>query len=260
MLRIKELFTKILTSLSNKVDRTGDTMTGNLIVKSSATESKAFRSYTTQTRDTTPTSSTTSGGLRIYDISGADDKLIAFVDSYFGSNGREGLRLGTIRKPVGSSSSLVHCLYLNIDSAGNRTVEINDGAAWRNGLGMGNYNNTWISTSTIADIITANTTNATIDSAYYAQYGHAAMLYVTWKNKAAITISTAGVITDTVVGTIVSGKRPRATANAFGRESNGLTYSVTAAGVITLVSGNGGAAAKTIAANTVNNLYVCYMV
>ena len=245
MLDIKKLFTKILTSLSNKVDRTDDTMTAIYTLKS------------TNIDYSNPPSSEVRGNAYIR-YRDNEDNEIGRLGPSINAAGTHNFYIQAIRYINGTR--VRHQLVLMIDSAGNRTISISDPAAWRNGLGLSNYDNTWISTSAIANIITANTTNATIDSAYYAQSGHMAMLYIQWKNKAAITIATSGVVTNTVVGTLVSGKRPRALCNAFGRESNGLTYSINASGVVTLLSGNGGAAAKTIAANTVNNLYVCYIV
>lgn len=241
----------------NVVNKAGDTMTGTLSINSDSTTAPAFVNRVKFARGATHSTASATASYIINDKNGVG---IGRMDAYFTADGYEGIRVGTSRVPAGASSAVGNYLHLLINSSGNKRVMFSDLAPWKSALGITNYNNTWISTSTIADIITVNTTNATIDIAYYAQYGHAAMLYIQWKNKAAITITTAGGITDTVVGTIVSGKRPRAICNAFGRESNGLTYSILASGVVTLTSGNGGAAAKTIAANTVNNLYVFYMV
>lgn len=115
------MLTKILTTLSTKITKTGDKVTGNYKFKS------------IYTRGTSPTD--------------ADkvDQLIQFIDQnevqfgrfgvYTAVNGRDGVQIGAARTPTGGSS-VGNLLTLLIDDAGNRYVQFSATAPWLTALGL----------------------------------------------------------------------------------------------------------------------------
>lgn len=134
---------------SSKVDRAGDTMTGNLIVQSSdktlmANNSKMFRSYIPQTRTEAQSSTVYAGGLRIFDDDGAS--LIGFLDAFIAVSGRAGVRLGTLRTPTGGTG-VANNLLLGIDDSGNRTIEVSQVAPWCDALDIGSITEKQAATS-----------------------------------------------------------------------------------------------------------------
>lgn len=121
MISMKKMLTKILTTLSTKITKTGDKVTGNYKFKS------------IYTRGTSPTD--------------ADkvDQLIQFIDQrevqfgrfgvYTAVNGRDGIQIGAARTPTGGSS-IGNLLTLLIDDAGNRYVQFSAAAPWLTALGL----------------------------------------------------------------------------------------------------------------------------
>lgn len=119
----------------------------------------------------------------------------------------------------------------------------------------------WLSTTTVSQIITANTTNVTITSASYVQFMHLAMVYIRFTNKAAISVPASGNITNLQVGTLVSGKRPAilCTPHSTGDEAGAAWYNLTSAGVLALGAVEGTGAARTIAAGQTFSLAATYI-
>lgn len=108
------------------------------------------------------------------------------------------------------------------------------------------------STSTITDIITA-ATNITINGAWYYAWGKMAQIYINCKSSQDITVIANGNITDTTIGTIVSGKRTKEIVRLSGWNQNDdtmLWFHLTTAGAVTLACGMSTGAQRTIAAGT----------
>ena len=114
-----------------------------------------------------------------------------------------------------------------------------------------------------ANIITANTTNATISNAYFTRWGGIGMLAMAWTNKSAITVPANGNLTNITIGTLKAGFCPRITCVATSAGDNAGTawYSITSAGVITLNAMNPSPnnASRTIAAGTTFNLFATFV-
>lgn len=112
-----------------------------------------------------------------------------------------------------------------------------------------------------SNIITANTTNATISSAQFARWGKLAMLQVTFTNKSAISVPASGNITNVEIGTLASGKRP-AISCAPVSEGDGagiVHYYINSAGSVKVCGCDSRGAAYTIAAGTTFYLYATYI-
>lgn len=125
--------------------------------------------------------------------------------------------------------------------------------------------NRWLNadifTSGVADIITANSTNATISSASYRQYGKVAQIYIVWKNVNAISVPADGNVTNLIVGTLVSGKQPGITSCAVSKGDNGgqAWYAVDTGGQIHLTACEGTGTSRTIAAGTQFEIFATFI-
>lgn len=98
--------------INNKVSKTGDTMTGELILdNSSCTIKNPNINYTTTTA---PSTWTSNGSLRFYDT---NDKYLAFVQSYLDTNNYMGLQIGA-RRSVGGVEKTAYIRAL-VDVNGN---------------------------------------------------------------------------------------------------------------------------------------------
>ena len=188
---------------AGKVNKAGDTMTGDLIIKHPGTAEDAKVIY-------------------FYDGS---DSTLGFVRHSITGAGASVLDV-TARKYV-SGTSVFNGVSLSVNSDGTKAVAFNDAAAWRSGLGLGTsgafpltiaqggtgqtvVNNT----TTIANIATAGT-NVSITSAYYYYWGKVASLRLDFKANAALNSAAT-------LATLVSDKRPA--INAYAMDSaNGRT-------------------------------------
>lgn len=114
-----------------------------------------------------------------------------------------------------------------------------------------------VKTSTIVNIITANSTNATIASANYVRRGNIAQITISWTNKSAISVGESGNITNIQVGTLVSGKRPLITTGAWsvGDGAGAAWYNISTGGAINLGACEARKAAYTIAAGS--TFWIC---
>lgn len=128
---------------------------------------------------------------------------------------------------------------------------------WDGNVVMG----TDLKTTTIADIITVNSSNATITVAEFARWGKVAQLHIAWTNKSAISVPANGNIGNVTIGTLVAGKRPIYSHAAWshGDNAGAAWYNFNAAGAIGLGACEGTGAARTIAANTRFDLYTTFI-
>lgn len=113
---------------SGKVDRSGDTMTGNLIVKNGnyvATDSSS------QQVGVRPESNTATNNFHLRDKIQA---VFGRIRGYFGTDGRVGIQLLTERTVDGTNT--INQLGLYVDEAGERTVSVTSAQAWRKALGL----------------------------------------------------------------------------------------------------------------------------
>ena len=150
MLDIKKLLTKILTSF---VKKTGDAMSGNLMV-SNTTDTSEVRiknpNFSGRIGQTAPSSTTAFGALRFLD---SHDEIQSYVSSYMDTSGRDVVALVVRRYGADGSSSTNHGVYQRIANDGKLLVDYasNDSKkAWIASLGgaMAEYNNS-ISLDTI---------------------------------------------------------------------------------------------------------------
>ena len=142
---------------------------------------------------------------------------------------------------VRSSSLAKWLVYANGDSN-----SADYGNVYCNGVRMGK-----ITSSTISDIITVNSTNATITSASYAENAGIAMISIQFTNKNAITVSSAGQFDDITIGTLVSGKRPAIMSFGIDQStSNRCTYSISTTGVVNIATAEATGSQRTIAAGS----------
>ena len=197
--------TKMVTSggvksaLDGKVSDTGDTMTGELNLKS-----------TTHTIGTAPASTTSDRRIYFKDLAGT---IFGKLQSVFTAANAIGMQIGAQRTVNGTMVENNVSLYVNAD--GTRSVSFTEPAKWRNALGLGTNgalpltiaqggsgNTGIVSTTTIASIITA-ATGFSITSAQFYSWGKVAMFVIA--AKATADASTSGWHT---IGNLVSGKRP----------------------------------------------------
>ena len=160
------------------------------------------------------------------------------------------------RKKV-NGSNVDNVLYLSVDKDGNKLIRMTDPGAWLDGLAQQSPT----TTTTIADVITANETNATISSVGYAQWGKIATLTVYWSNVNAISVPASGNIANLTIGTVVSGKRPiiRVHPQCDGDNSAIAFYSLSNDGTLQVGGFDSHGSAYTIAASSTHRLSVTYL-
>lgn len=110
------------------VHRSGDTMTGNLIMKNGtyvATDSSS------QQVGVRPESNTATNNFFLRDKIQA---VFGRIRGYFGTDGRVGIQLLTERTVDGTNT--INQLGLYVDEAGERTVSVTSAQAWRKALGL----------------------------------------------------------------------------------------------------------------------------
>lgn len=185
----------------DKVSKAGDTMTGNLILKSAK-------------RETGVIPSAESNDPRIYfrDKNGYND---AWVSMQATTSGFKGLLLFA-RQRI-SEADCLNFLRIGVDSSGNAVVYVSNANAWRTALGLGTNGafpitiaqggsgQTAVTSETAMSNVLSAASNITISSFTYRQWGKVASLRFTCTCSSAITASAW-----TTLATIVSGKRPAA--------------------------------------------------
>lgn len=196
----------IPTQDSGKVSKTGDTMTGGLVMA----DSNVSIQDPVITLGTRPEANHWTKQFRILDSIG---EAIAWIRAVAGANGLTGIQL--YGRNIVSGTDQNNYLGLYMSDAGAATVEMNQPAAWRKALGLGSSGNLPITigqggtgqsavstTSVIANIATA-ATGFQIQLANYAVWGKVAMLRLTARATAAMSTNIWH-----SVAIIAEGKRP----------------------------------------------------
>ena len=168
-----------------------------------------------------------------------------------GTNGQAYLQSGTA-----SSGGIMQLAVSGNDSV--PYFRKYDGSSWSNWHGLV-YSDMTPTTST-SNIITANTSNATISSAQFAKWGKLAMLQVTFTNKNAITVSTSN-LGNIEIGTLAADKRP-AISCAPVSEGDGagiVHYYINTSGSVKICQLDKRDSSYTIAAGTSFYLYATYI-
>lgn len=111
------------------------------------------------------------------------------------------------------------------------------------------------STTTVADIITADTSNVTMVSAQFAKWGKLAMVYLRFTNKNSISVPVGGDTGNITVGVLADGKHPAVQCGLTcdGDETHPYTY-IQPSGTVRVGGFDSRGATYTIAAGT--NFYV----
>ena len=162
-------------------------------------------------------------------------------------NGNMAIQLGVRNYDTSGMAFPQQTFIMEMDKTGKTTADL---------LGVPMYSQ---STNTITDIISPNTTNATITAASYRQWGKLAMLFITWTNNAAMSVNATGNITDLPIGTLYSGKRPATGTIGLSTTTTTLKYVIATNGNITVITGDGNGTAQTIAAGTSLTVAATYL-
>ena len=239
-------------SALNAVNKAGDTMTGSLAISGGRLTTKSPEIDT----GTTPSAFTWGAGqIRFEDKD--NDPIALFVPAKTTAN-QQGLILGARRSVSGSTVD--NLLYFYIDGSGNRIITFSDAALWRSALGLGTSGAFPItiaqggtgqtavtSTNTISQIATA-ASGFTISAANYAQWGKVVMLQLNVKTTNAISSGS-----NTVIATVVSGKRPVVNAGGSAVTSTVLNTYVATNGEVHIMNGS------QWAANSTHYIYFTYL-
>lgn len=118
------------TARDNYLPLSGGAMTGPFL--NTGTTAELVLQNSNIERDTPPSSAQFLDRIALCDING---EVIGYLRTPFQADGREGVQLET--KRVVNGSNIYHGVQLYIDASGNRTVDLSDAAAWRDGLGLG---------------------------------------------------------------------------------------------------------------------------
>lgn len=226
---------------SGKVDRSGDTMTGELIMA----DSDLSIDDPEVTLGTRPEANHWTKQLRIRDAVG---NVIAKIRAVCGANGLSGVQL--YGHNIVDGATVNNYLGLYMSDAGAATVEMNQPAAWRKALGLGSSTGALpltiaqggsgdtqtVQETTIANVATAGA-NVNLTQALFCRWGKLAMIEITGK-------ATAAIASGSTLFTLVSGKRPAldSSAQVWGstaREAVVRPSGTTILGGSTLSSGSG---------------------
>lgn len=214
---------------SDKVSKTGGTITGGLSLKTDAAEIGHTGSQIVNP---------------IFAFKDKNDAIIGYLRGVFRSDGKNAIQFGAAR---GSYNNVI---TLEIDANGGRTVTLPSVAPWLIALGLGTSGALPItvaqggtgqtgvsSTTTVSDIIASTGSGITILGANFCQWGKVAMFDI------AVKLSTAvSTLTDTTVATLVSNKRPIYYASAVARATGANNTYIATDGAIHIVG--------TLSANT----------
>lgn len=118
-----------------------------------------------------------------------------------------------------------------------------------------------VTSDTITNIITVNSTNATITAANVVKYGRIVQLRIAWTNKSAISVGAGGNIGNIVIGTLKAGYIPTIFSHGWsnGDDAGEAWYSIRTDGQVQL-GAMGTGYAHNIAAGTTFNLAATYIV
>lgn len=118
-----------------------------------------------------------------------------------------------------------------------------------------------VNTTTIANVIEANASVATVTSVEMCKWGRMCMVTVNWKNESDISVPASGNITNLVIGTLVEGVRPAITTDgeSHGDNAGQARYYINKSGTVQLGSVEGTGAARTIAAGSTFNMHAQFL-
>lgn len=207
MLDIKKLLTKILTGLLNKVDKSGDTMTGALTLVGD----KDVILKGTNDHDVDPTANRYTPGFYIQD---KNEHSAGYVRQFHSASGTLGLQIEAQKNVNGTRYQ--NCLYLTVDSNGDPYVDVTPAgrapAAWRRAIGIATNN--W----------------TTLGCIRYTKYGN--IVVVTYADTKTLTIAAKTWVT---LETLPTGYRPASEVRGVCACSNNAQFgvvSVTTAGLV----------------------------
>ena len=192
----------VKTALDGKVSKTGDTMTGDLNLKS-----------TSHTIGTAPSATASDRRLYFRDLAGT---VLGKLQNIFTSANAIGMQLGAQRTVNGSLIENNVSLYVNED--GTRSVAVTEAAKWRAALGLGSSGDLpltigqggtgatgLVKVTGSSGIFSSVASGFSVSDAVYAQWGKMAMVSVL------LVPSAAGTTTNWKTwATLASGKRPAA--------------------------------------------------
>ena len=112
--------TEVDTLLDGKVNRSGDTMTGNLTIKNMDLDNTDQSRANTTERD--------------FILTDKNNKVVGYFGNIMAPNGLINTYIGGRRFNGGTEVS--NYLYLKIDKDFNKTVEVSDPSAWRSAIGV----------------------------------------------------------------------------------------------------------------------------
>lgn len=243
------------------VSKTGDTMTGDLRIKKDAPAVNLAAEVNTRINATAPSENKTIGITRHYN---GNNEVVFYNGTVF-TTGRLLYNSFILRRYDSNGENPInHGFYQRITNDGVMETAFTNATsrnAWRAGLQVDNWVNTVIDTTTITDVITVDSDNASITSAHYIQYGKVAQIVIAWTNKNAISVPAHGNISNVTIGTIVSGKRPAMSSNgqSHGDNAGPAWYGITTGGVVQLGAVEGTGTARTIDAGTTFRLHATYI-
>lgn len=133
---VTSAISSLLSSLSGKVSKAGDTMTGTLFVERDVNADAYHAAKTTlYSINEPPTSSThTLYSLVAYD---KDSNIIGYLRDYIGKDGSTGVDLNA--RNLVNGSGLTNGISLTMKPDGTREVAVTSPTAWRTALGVPDY-------------------------------------------------------------------------------------------------------------------------
>lgn len=117
-------------SLSNYVLKTGDTMTGDLLVDNSK-----VRTLSGEIERGNPGSSNIYGGGGAFQVCDKDGKQIGYIQPVQWSDGRETMQMGSSFD--NGSSTDYNFIEVGFDANGNKIYSVGSASAFRNAIGLG---------------------------------------------------------------------------------------------------------------------------
>ena len=239
------------------VSNTGDTITGPIIAKASNIDRDGSAPSETVYSDV---------GFLIYD---KDLERTGIIRNVQYSSGGIAIQLGAVVEGT-SGTEIANFLHVGVAPNGTKTYSVTDAAAFRNAIGassgiwpisLGGTGQSDITYVTTASQIIAMKSGYTLDSAYCVQWGKMIQFRIRWKASNDITIPANGNIANFIVGTIVSGKRPKINTawHSHGDDAGQAWGYLDTNGNLIASAFEGTGTTRTITANTVITSDVVYI-
>ena len=185
---------------TSRVAKAGDTITGVMNFEDAVNIKLEGNFVHTDASYSSPPSS---NSTRYFWFTDSEDRGVGYLRSTITTAGKVYSSFCARRRDT-SDTTVSNILELGVDASGNRTVDVTEAAPWLTALGLGNP-----TTTTTASSIVTPASGFSISSAEYHQWGKLAMITVVFKKTTAVTTASS-----MNPGTVVSGKRPIAVANA----------------------------------------------